>query len=72
MRMHGKGKCRMPACSRCKLLSIGLLLFSLARLFGHLCGEGNVVCFLSGAGCGLALVGAAAVLWHRLDRAPGR
>lgn len=58
----------MPACSRCNLLYIGLLLFSLSRLFGRLLDEGNIVCFFSGAGCGLALVGAAAILRHRLGR----
>lgn len=60
----------MPACSRCKLLYIGLLLFSLSHVLGHLLGEGNVMCFLRGAGCGLALVGAAAMLWQRPGRAP--
>lgn len=68
--MRGRGKCRMPACSRRNLFHIGLLLFSLAQLFGHLWGEGNAVCFLRGAGCGLILAGAAAMLRHRLCGAP--
>ena len=72
MQVRGKGKCRMPACSRCNLLYTGLLLFSLAQLFGHLWGAGNAVCFLKGFGCGLVLAGAAAMLWHRLGRAPGQ
>lgn len=70
MRMRGKGKCRMHACSRCNLLYIGLLLFSLSHVLGHLLGEGNAVCFLRGAGCGLVLAGAAAMLWHRLGQTP--
>lgn len=61
----------MPACSRCNLLYIGLLLFSLSHIFGHLWGEENVVCFMKGFGCGLTLVTVAAMVWHRPGGAPG-
>ena len=71
MPMRGRGKCRMPACGQCNLFYIGLLLFSLAHIFRHLGCEENIACFLQGFACGLALVGIAAMLWHRLGRAPG-
>lgn len=72
MPVRGKGECRMPACSRCRLLPIGLLLFSLAHIFRHLGGEENIACFFTGFACGLTLVGAAAMVWLKFPGAPGQ